>query len=159
MVRLRRIAWSFLVVVALAPSTAAMSAKLPYPSSMAALGNSLTLAHATPGETLNSWATGTNPRVDSHYLRILGANCCDQGPRVQFGEFGASFCPLSPGRLGVSPSPAAADPVESTVERGRLARGVLPIPAWIVRSEAPRVGLEPTTLRLTGRSSGITAGP
>lgn len=48
-----------------------------YPNSMAALGDSITRAFNTGAlpftdEERNSWATGSNEPVGSHYLRILG---------------------------------------------------------------------------------------
>ena len=48
-----------------------------YPNSMASLGDSITRAFNTGAlpftdEERNSWATGTNEFVGSHYLRILG---------------------------------------------------------------------------------------
>jgi lysophospholipase L1-like esterase len=48
------------------------------PTSMAALGDSITAGFASCGTVLacgrNSWATGTNDAVDSHYLRIRSDN-------------------------------------------------------------------------------------
>jgi lysophospholipase L1-like esterase len=48
------------------------------PTSMAALGDSITVGFASCGTVLacgrNSWATGTSDHVDSHYLRIRSDN-------------------------------------------------------------------------------------
>lgn len=53
-----------------------------YPSSMAALGDSITAGFGSCGAFLvcgrNSWATGTADAVDSHYQRILAKN-----PRIK----------------------------------------------------------------------------
>jgi lysophospholipase L1-like esterase len=60
------------------PPAAAMPAKVGYPNSMAALGDSFTRARATAAldqdAPENSWATGTNPAVNSIYSRVLARN-------------------------------------------------------------------------------------
>jgi len=74
-----------LALVALASAGAAPTAHaappgtVPLPSSIAALGNSLTRAFGSGGPNsldtpANSWATGGNPAVGSHYLRLLALN-------------------------------------------------------------------------------------
>src|SRR5829696_6117181 len=62
---------------------AAPAAHAVYPSSMAALGDSITRAFNTCSFpfvdcTANSWATGTNTTVNSFYLRLLAVN-----PRIR----------------------------------------------------------------------------
>src|SRR5262245_63754055 len=57
--------------IAVSANAGATPAAVPYPRSMAALGDSLTLAY--PNSVEESWATGGNPFVRSHYLRILAA--------------------------------------------------------------------------------------
>jgi lysophospholipase L1-like esterase len=71
------------------PAIAAPKA-IPYPGSMAALGDSVTAGEGTeglPGE--DSWATGTNPAVNSQYLRILAANPAIKGKSYNLAEGGA----------------------------------------------------------------------
>ena len=68
-----------LVALAAAPSAAAESAVVGYPSSMAATGDSITRAFNTCFIPFldcppNSWSTGTSSTVNSHYRRILAAN-------------------------------------------------------------------------------------
>jgi len=65
-----------LLLSGLPPSAAAADTALPLPATMAAVGDSITQAASTGG-TLgtdapqNSWSTGTNSTVNSHYLRLL----------------------------------------------------------------------------------------
>jgi len=51
---------------------------VPYPNSMAAIGDSWTTAYCTDADCTvkprDSWSTGWNPAIDSHYLRILAKN-------------------------------------------------------------------------------------
>ena len=77
------------VVVGSAASAAPQ--KIPYPASMAALGDSLTLASTTPNGEADSWTTGTTPVVKSHYLRLLVANPRIKGKAYNLAEGGASF--------------------------------------------------------------------
>jgi lysophospholipase L1-like esterase len=69
-----------LVAVLLATASSTASAAPTYPSSMDALGGSFTRGFNTdcPNAWIdcpeNSWATGTNPVVDSIYLRLLALN-------------------------------------------------------------------------------------
>ena len=76
----------FLAVAALATLTAlvvpAVQARgrgaVPYPNSMAAIGDSWTTPYCTDSDCTvkprDSWSTGWNPAVDSQYLRILAAD-------------------------------------------------------------------------------------
>ncbi|MCY1144585.1 GDSL-type esterase/lipase family protein [Actinoplanes sp. Pm04-4] len=64
-----------------------------YPSSMAALGDSITAGFGSCGSFLacgrNSWSTGTAEAVDSHYRRILAKNPKIKGKARNFAEPGA----------------------------------------------------------------------
>jgi lysophospholipase L1-like esterase len=64
----------------------------PVPNSMAALGDSITVAATTCDDQLecrqNSWATGTNATVNSHYQRILAKNPQIQGRAYNFAVNG-----------------------------------------------------------------------
>lgn len=63
------------------------------PSSMAALGDSITAGFgsclAYVACSRNSWSTGRNPAVDSHYRRILADNPKIKGKARNFAEPGA----------------------------------------------------------------------
>ncbi|WP_240670436.1 SGNH/GDSL hydrolase family protein [Actinoplanes solisilvae] len=65
-----------------------------YPSSMAALGDSITAGFGSCGAFLvcgrNSWSTGTADAVDSHYLRILAKNPKIRNKARNFARPGAS---------------------------------------------------------------------
>lgn len=69
-----------------------------YPSSMAALGDSITLAVssclAPTACPRNSWATGTGTQVNSHYERILRANPAIQDNSHNFAASGATVSDL-----------------------------------------------------------------
>ena len=67
-----------LVLGALLPSTVG-AADLPVPSSMAAVGDSITQAASSAGALgadapQNSWSTGTSSSVSSHFLRLRALN-------------------------------------------------------------------------------------
>src|SRR5690242_20518867 len=61
-----------------------------YPSSMAALGDSITAGYGSCGTFLacsrNSWSTGTAKAVDSHYRRILAKNPKIKGKARNFAK-------------------------------------------------------------------------
>ena len=80
-----------LVVLAIASAPAVAASKaIPYPSSMAALGDSVTAGEGTdglPGE--DSWATGTSRAVNSQYLRIVAANPAIKAKNYNLAEGGA----------------------------------------------------------------------
>jgi PKD repeat protein len=65
-----------LVLTSLVPAATAAETALPFPDTMAAVGDSITRAAST-GSILgadapqNSWSTGTTTSVNSHYLRLL----------------------------------------------------------------------------------------
>ena len=55
------------------------AADLPFPASMAAVGDSITQAASSAGALgtdapQNSWSTGTSASVNSHFLRLLALN-------------------------------------------------------------------------------------
>src|SRR5512138_729556 len=64
-----------------------------YPSSMAALGDSITAGFGSCGAFIicfkNSWATGTASQVDSHYARILAKNAAMKGNAHDYAQPGA----------------------------------------------------------------------
>ena len=68
-----------------------------YPNSIAVLGHSGSTGENSdpdqPGVEVreNSWATGTNPKVDSLYVRILEHNPAIEGHAVGYSEGGASI--------------------------------------------------------------------
>jgi len=81
-----------------APSTPAYTG---YPNSIAVLGHSGATGENSdpkrPGVEVreNSWATGTNPKVDSVYLRILARNPAIRGHNDNYAEAGADIQALS----------------------------------------------------------------
>jgi len=72
----------------------AAAAEAPLPTSMAAVGDSITQAASTGG-TLgadapqNSWSTGTSSTVNSHYLRLIGAGADIDGRNYNLSVSGA----------------------------------------------------------------------
>jgi lysophospholipase L1-like esterase len=64
-----------------------------YPTSMAALGDSITAGFGSCGTYVvcgrNSWSTGTADAVDSHYSRILAKNAKIKGHARSFAQPGA----------------------------------------------------------------------
>ncbi len=71
------------MLLSVQPASAEDGERTGYPRSVAAAGDSATTA-ALAGELArevwrNSWATGDNPQVQSHYLRILARNAAVQG--------------------------------------------------------------------------------
>jgi hypothetical protein len=84
------------------PATpAASSASGPYtgyPDSIAALGHSLITGEGTGEESdwkANSWATGTNPKVNSVYLRLRQVNPAIEGNVYNLGSGGADLAALT----------------------------------------------------------------
>jgi hypothetical protein len=86
------------------PATSASSASGPYtgyPDSMAALGHSLITGEGTqPGGNEsawkgNSWATGTNPEVNSVYARLRQVNPAIEGQVHNLGTGGANLAALT----------------------------------------------------------------
>jgi lysophospholipase L1-like esterase len=84
----------------LLPATAAAADPPPLPSSMAAVGDSITQAASTGGSLgadypQNSWATGTNTTVNSHYLRLLAWNPAINGRNYNRSVSGAKMVDLN----------------------------------------------------------------
>jgi PKD repeat protein len=84
----------------LMPAAAAAADPPPLPSSMAAVGDSITQA-ASSGGSLgadypeNSWSTGTNTNVNSHYLRLLAWNPAISGHNYNRSVSGAKMVDLN----------------------------------------------------------------
>ena len=83
-----------------------------YPDSVAAIGHSAVTGEGTqPGGQevkANSWATGTNPEVNSIYLRILAANPAMEGHAINLGTGGADVASLArqaEGLIAQNPQP------------------------------------------------------
>jgi hypothetical protein len=93
-------------------STPAPRSTPGYPSGVAVLGHSGATGEGSdpdrPGEEVraNSWATGTNPKVNSVYRRILAENPAIKGHNLNLAEAGASVDRLvSQADLAVSRNP------------------------------------------------------
>jgi PKD repeat protein len=71
----------------------------PIPSSMAAVGDSITQAASTVAigadSPQNSWSTGTNANVNSHYLRLLALNPAINGRNANHSVSGAKMFDLA----------------------------------------------------------------
>ncbi len=86
----------------------------PFPSSMAALGDSITAGFGTclvlADCPRNSWATGTGAIVSSHYKRILSGNAAIKGHVANYAEAGARrpAAPAPAGRAGGAGPPRHA---------------------------------------------------
>jgi PKD repeat protein len=80
--------------------TAARAADAPLPDSIAAVGDSITRAASTGGTLgadypANSWSTGTNSTVNSHYLRLLAAGAPISGRNYNRAVSGAKVLDLN----------------------------------------------------------------
>jgi PKD repeat protein len=79
----------------------------PLPSSIAAVGDSISQA-VSSGGTLgatypaNSWSTGTNSTVDSHYLRLLAIDPAISGHAYNHSVSGATMADLDGQMAGVA---------------------------------------------------------
>lgn len=77
-----------------APAVAAGSDAGPVPSNVATLGDSIARGFNACGFfvdcTSKSWATGDNPQVNSHYLRIKALNAAASGHNSNDAKAGAS---------------------------------------------------------------------
>jgi lysophospholipase L1-like esterase len=85
-------------VIGLVPVAAA--ATPPLPGSIAAVGDSITQAASTGGSLgadypQNSWSTGTNSTVNSHYLRLLALNSPISGQNYNRSVSGAKMADLN----------------------------------------------------------------
>jgi hypothetical protein len=78
-----------LALILAGSSAARKTQTLPYPSSLAAIGDSWT----APNVDADSWATGTNQEVDSQYLRILAHNPAIRGHAYNLAEAHAATGP------------------------------------------------------------------
>src|SRR3990172_9745947 len=102
-----------------APASADTELPLPLPDTMAAVGDSITQAASTGG-TLgadypqNSWSTGTNSTVNSHYLRLLALGAQISGQNNNLSVSGAKAAGLNAQMINV----AAIDPAYLTVQIG-----------------------------------------
>ena len=90
------------VVLALVLAAPALAdpAKVGYPNSIASTGDSITRAFNTGGfpftdAPANSWSTGTNTSVNSHYSRILAANPAVSGHNPNDAKSGAKMTDLN----------------------------------------------------------------
>ena len=86
-----------MLMAALLPLSA--SAVDPLPSSMAAVGDSISQAASSGGSLgtdypANAWSTGTNSTVDSHYLRLLALNPAISGRAWNDSVSGAKVADL-----------------------------------------------------------------
>lgn len=84
------------LVAGAAAGLAGRSTRVVYPDSIVALGHSgvtgynSDTAHQNRDAPANSWVTGTNPAVDSLYLRILARNPKIKGHNVNLGVDGST---------------------------------------------------------------------
>jgi len=84
----------------LLPASAAAADPPPLPSSMAAVGDSITQAASSGGSLgadypQNSWSTGTNATANSHYLRLLAWNPAISGRNYNRSVSGAKVVDLN----------------------------------------------------------------
>ena len=88
------------LALALAVAAQAEPAKVGYPSSMAATGDSITRAFNTCSFPFvdcpaNSWSTGTSASVNSVYSRILARNAAISGKNLNDAKSGAKMVDLN----------------------------------------------------------------
>ena len=101
--RPRRPRWPFVAVMALATALiapATVAGRVSYPSAMASTGDSLTRAAGTgflpwTDNPAGSWSTGTNPSVNSHYLRLLALTPKIRGKNYNDARSGAKMGELA----------------------------------------------------------------
>jgi PKD repeat protein len=83
----------------LAAPVAGGSPTIPLPASMAAVGDSITRSNVTfcvvTDSPQNSWSTGWNTSVNSHYLRLLSADAPISGNNYNFAVSGAKMADLN----------------------------------------------------------------
>jgi lysophospholipase L1-like esterase len=80
-------------------SGAAAGTALPFPATMAAVGDSITQAASSGGSLgtdypQNSWSTGTSSTVNSHYLRLLALGAPISGANHNLSVSGAKMVDL-----------------------------------------------------------------
>ena len=88
-----------LVLSGLLTTGASAETALPFPATMAAVGDSITQAASSAGSLgadapQNSWATGTSSTVNSHYLRLLAAGAPISGANHNLSVSGAKMAGL-----------------------------------------------------------------
>jgi PKD repeat protein/lysophospholipase L1-like esterase len=89
-----------LLLGALVPAAAAAAGPtLPFPDTMAAVGDSITQAASSAGSLgadapQNSWSTGTSTTVNSHYLRLVAAGAPISGQNHNRSVSGAKMIGL-----------------------------------------------------------------
>ena len=86
------------ILIGLVP--VASAAPPPLPTSIAAVGDSITQAASTGGSLgtdypQNSWSTGTNTTVNSHYLRLLALSSAISGRNYNRSVSGAKMVDLN----------------------------------------------------------------
>ena len=85
-------------LLAVAPVTASSATTEPIPSSMASLGDSITRGFNACGYyvdcTNESWSTGGDSAINSHYLRILAKNPAISGRNLNDAKTGAKAIDL-----------------------------------------------------------------
>ena len=96
--RLQAFLLALIALALLAPATVA--ARVAYPRSIAATGDSLTRAAGTgfypwTDNPAASWSTGTDPSVNSHYLRLLALNPKIRGKNFNDARSGAKMGELA----------------------------------------------------------------
>ena len=96
--RLRILLLALVAAMLLAPVAA--DARTALPKSIAATGNSLTRAAGTgflpwTDNPAGSWSTGTDPSVNSHYLRLLALNPKIRGHNYNDARSGAKMSELA----------------------------------------------------------------
>lgn len=96
--RLQLLLVTLLALALLAP--AAASARVALPKSIASTGDSLTRAAGTgflpwTDNPAGSWSTGTDPSVNSHYLRLLALNPKIRGKNYNDARSGAKMAELA----------------------------------------------------------------
>ena len=93
------------VAVGQASATPTVRGATGYPSSLVVVGDDVAQGYGSdPGHPYrdtpaNSWASGTNPAVDSIYSRILSANPAVRGHAVNLAQDDAGIADL-PGQIG-----------------------------------------------------------
>lgn len=88
------------ISLTIVPAEVAGAASARFPSSMAATGDSITRAFNTgplpfSDATTNSWSTGINSLVNSHYQRLLSANKRIRGKNFNDAKSGARMADLN----------------------------------------------------------------
>jgi PKD repeat protein len=110
---------SFLVAIAGPVAAAGTGPVLPLPHSIAAVGDSITQAASSGGilgadYPQNSWSTGTNTSVNSHYLRLLALGAPIAGQNFNRSVSGAKMSDINGQIAGL----VAIQPEYLTIEIG-----------------------------------------